>query len=264
MNRLIATIVLITTGSLSLGAGCAPKTVSSQADSTTSTMGRDSVIMPTPAQMPTDLVQDGEITLNAPATFTTMTVAEVSMLRATTSQQLEAAERAASSGAYLGDPVRVARIVADDSPGVLSYEVGTDLGTAFETDFLVRFQDGGGDVSFEIVGEPSGAGRRMPSMFRADFRISGAADGNSVVLYLGDGGIDPSELGRTDLSPFVPDEFACRIGVRYEPGSITILLNGEIVLEEVARLAGGNATAAILAHPAETAYVLSWTFETLP
>ena len=263
MNRLIATLSLIAIVSMGLGAGCAPKPVSSQ-NTDVPMIGRDSVAFPEPMQMPTDLVRAGEITVDGAARFTTRTVAEVSMLQVQTQMQYESAERALSSGAYLGDPVRVVSIGGDVNPGVIGYDVGTNLGVGFETEFLVRFQDGGGDVTFEIVGEPLQPGRRMPSMFQVNINMRGASGGNSVVLNLGDEGDEPSELGRADLSTFSPDDFAHRIGVRYEPGSITVLFNGEIVLESVARLGGGNATAAILARPAESVYVLSWTFETLP
>lgn len=262
MNRLIATLALITIGSLGLGAGCAPKPVSSQ-NTGDPLVGRDSVILPEVTPMPTDLVRAGEISVDGAAAFATMTVAELALLQAQTQRQYDSAERVLASGAYLGDPVRVVRIRGDEHPGVLGYDAGADLGTGFETEYLVRFQDGGGDVVFEIVGEPIQPGRRMPSMFRVEFHMQGGVDGNSVVLNLGDEGAALSELGRADLPPFTPDDFAHRIGVRYEPGSITVLHNGEVVLEAVARLGGENATAAILAHPAESVYVLSWTFEPL-
>ena len=263
MNRLIATLALIAIGSIGLGAGCAPKPVSSQ-NSGEPVMGRDSVIFPEVPPMPTDLVRAGEITVDGAATFATMTVAGLALLQAQTQRQYDSAERALASGAYLGDAVRVVSISADEFSGVIGYDVGTDLGVGFETEFLVRFEDGGGDVVFQIVGEPLQAGRRMPSMFRVEFHMLGGGDGNSVVLSLGNEGAALSELGRADLPTFAPDDFAHRIGVRYEPGNITVLLNGEVVLEAVARLGGGYATAAILAHPAGSAYVLSWTFEMLP
>lgn len=263
MNRLIATLTLIVMGSMGLGAGCAPKPVSSQ-NTGDPLVGRDSVILPEVSPMPTDLIRAGDITVDGAATFSTMTVAELTLLQVQTQRQYDSAERALASGAYLGDAVRVVSISADEHPGVIRYDVGMDLGVGFETEYVVRFQDGGGDVVFEIVGEPLQAGRRMPSMFRVEFYMQGGADGNSVVLNLGDEGAALSELGRADLPAFPPDDYAHRISVRYEPGSITVLHSGEVILEAVARLGGGHATAAILAHPSESAYVLSWTFEPLP
>lgn len=263
MNRLLSTLALISIGSLGLGAGCAPKPVSSQSD-TENGMGRDSVVVPGVGEMPNDLVRTGDITLNAPALFVDVSVAELMMLQATTLEQVASAEAAISSGAYLGNPVRVVRVTNDDSQGVISNDVETDLGTSFQTEFVVRFQEAGGDVAFEVVGEPMQAGRRMPSMFRVMFSLEGGDAVNGVVVVLGDEGAEPSEQGWVELPGFSPDEYAHRIGIRYEPGLITVEMNGEIVLEEVARLGGGNATAAILARPAETAYVLSWTFETQP
>lgn len=263
MNRLVTAFVLIATGSLSLGAGCTPKQVSSQSDSDPA-VGRDSVVTPGVSDMPTDLIRAGGITLDGAASFVELPVADVMMLQATTPQQIEAAERALNSGAYLGDPVRVVHMVSDDSQGVIGFDTGTDLGTSFETEFAIRFQDAGGDIAFEIVGEPTQTGRRMPSMFRVLMSLEGPDAASGVAIELGDEGADPSNLGWVDLPSFSPDDYAHRIGIHYEPGSITVLFDGEVVLEEVARLGGGNATAAILARPTETAYLLSWTFEPLP
>lgn len=263
MNRLITTFVLIATGSLSLGAGCTPKQVSSQSDSNP-TVGRDSVVAPAVGDMPTDLIRTGDITVDGAASFAELSVAEVMMLQATTPEQIESAEHAINSGAYLGDPIRVVHVVNDDSKGLIGYDVGADLGISFETEFVVRFEEAGGDIAFEIAGEPTEPGRRMPSMFRVMISLEGPDAASGVAILLGDEGADPSDLGWADLPNLSPAEYGHRIGIRYEPGSIAVLFDGEVVLEEVARLGGGNATAAILAHPAEAVYVLSWVFDTLP
>ncbi len=262
MNCLFAMLALIVLGAFGLGAGCAPKPVSSQATADP-VGGRDSVIIPGIANMPTDLISEGDISVVGAAAFEMVSVAELSMLRATTREELEAAERATTSGAYLGDESRVVRVNGQEDRGVIGYAVGNGVGVGFETEFVFRFQDGGGDVGFEIAGEPAQPGRRMPSLLRVELSLKGNA-GNALVVFLGDEGSFPSELARAVLPPFPPNEYAHRVGVRYVPGIVSVSLDGDTVLEAEALLGGGDASAAILAHPVESAYVLSWTFETLP
>lgn len=263
MNRLVAVLAAIAVTSISLGAGCTPKEVASQSNEQGGP-ARDSVVVPGVGHVPTDLIRHGELSVGGAASFEMMTVAEVTLRLATSREQAAAADRAVNSGAYLGDSLRVVHVSGQQDQGVIGYAVGSDVGTGFETEYVVHFGEGGGETTFEIVGEPLQPGRRMPSMFRVVLSLGKNGGDNGIVLMLGDEGASPSELGRVSLPDVAPGTHAYRIGIRYVPGSITVLLNGRVVLEEVARLGGGSASAAILARPAESAYVLSWTFETLP
>ena len=74
-----------------------------------------------------------------------------------------------------------------------------------------------------------------------------------------------SELARAPLPDDVnPQAFAQHVGIRYAPGTVTVLLDGEPVAEGAARLFSGTAEAVITARPAPdaSAYLLQWTFST--
>ena len=250
---------------LLLGAGCAPKPMNS-ADNETEPpgpIGDRAEIVGEPVAMP-DLVRDGEVALDGAAEPTSLSVAEWMQMAATTPAEHDAAERMASSGAYLGDPISVIQMQPGEEEGTVRYATNQPMGDAFETEWLHRFAEGGGQLDFVIGGPSAGGGRAMPSELRVRFSLGQNGLTNHVIVFLGDGSGPMSELARAELpSDLDPAAFAHRFGIHYEPGTVTVLLNGEPLLEATARLGGGPAEATITTRSTRggRAYLLRWTFD---
>ncbi|NNF59540.1 MAG: hypothetical protein HKN04_14990 [Rhodothermaceae bacterium] len=266
MLRLVSLLSLLSVVAVVLGAGCAPKPMDT-ADAESETpgpMGDRVEIIGDPVAMP-DLVRDGEVALDGAAAWDALSVAEWMQMAATTPVEMDAAERMISSGAYLGDPLPIVQMQPGEEAGTARYTTGQSVGDAFETEFLHRFADGGGRLDFIFSGPGAGGGRAMPSELRVRFSLGQPGLTNHVIAFLGDGSGPMSELARIelpeDLSAYA---FAHRFGVRYVPGTVTVLLDGELVLEATARLGGEVAEASLMAEAEGEgrAYLLRWTFDT--
>jgi hypothetical protein len=247
---------------LVLVAGCARPTPSDA--QTSDGMVVDSVFVPGAVNAEEDLVQSGALALADGAAWETVPLAEWAVLAATTPGEREAAERAAGSGAFLGDPVRMVRLQpAGELIGQARYETGVPMGTAFETEVLHRFEGPGGRLELRFTGEAAGAGRAMPAQMMVSFTFPAGAPGR-VVVYLGELDNYPSEVASAALPAGLDvSALAHRYGVRYEPGLVVVLLDGETVAEAAVRLGGGPMTAAVRAYApgGARALLLRWLFE---
>ncbi|MDX1438647.1 MAG: hypothetical protein R3284_01975 [Rubricoccaceae bacterium] len=240
-------------GGLLLGAGCA----SSQepANEEDPGLARDSVIHPEPTP-DSSLIAVDHLELTNGARLEEITVGQMGLLQAENATQFERARELLQSGAYLGDPVQI--VLLDEDSSAASYTPGRSVDAAFESEILFRIEEGG-TISFVVAGTPVQAGRRMPSMLRVDVRLD--SDGGEVVTFVGDAGRgDPSELTRAQLTD-VSFEFAHRLGITYSPGTLSVQLDGRIVAEATARIAGSDAVATLESHGTALVQILSWKFQ---
>jgi hypothetical protein len=255
MSHLAHAALLTALGAAGLGAGCA---TTAPTDAQTP-MTVDSVMVAGANDLQEDLVQTGRLELADGAAWATMPLAEWMALAAATPEERQAAE----SGMYLGDEVRAVRLQpAGELLGQARHETDVPVGTAFETEVLHRFTGASGRLDLTFTGEAATEGRVMPAEMMASFRFDG--DGARVVVYLGELDNYPSEVAAADLpSELDVASFAHRYGVRYEPGRVEVLLDGEPVAEAAVRLGGGPMTLAIRAAAGQgaDAYLLRWTFD---
>ena len=248
-----------------LGAGCGRSSNRSvQPAAGGQSVRLDSVVAAGFAPTSEDLLATGAVTLGGGAQWDTLTTAGWMRLAAQSMVERGAARRADSTGAYLGDSVRVARLQPGDEPGTARVETEFPLGTPFETEMLHRFIGSDENVEILVEGAPAGRGRQMPSNVLVSFSLHRSMLNNVVTVRLGSIGGMPSEVANEVLPPtFQPDRLAHRLGVRYEPGRVVALLNGEPVAQATARLGGGPMTITVTSNADDRAraYLLRWTLD---
>lgn len=256
MRTLLSQLLLMVFGTAALGAGCTPRPAQAPEDDGP-LAGRDSVIHVDPGPQPTDMLTEQRTALSGGAAYDTLTVGELGVAAATNETEREAAERALGSGAYLGDPVPVVRFTSEG--GAARAELDANLGAPFESDFFVRFdQAQGGVVDVVVEGEAVTGGRAMPSVLGIEFDLR--AERPSVAITLNRPGGIASEIARAHLPGALADDLAVQFGIRYVPGTVSVVVNGEQVLEAVGRLGGGPASAT-LRLTGGSATLLRWTLE---
>ncbi len=258
MSLLFRSALLAASGASVLGAGCVTATTGDA--QTPDSAQVDSVMVPGIATSGDDLIGRRAPTLSGGARWETVSTAEWTTLAATTDAERQAAERTSASGAFLGDPVPVVLVPPGAEAGQAAYTPDVPVGTTFETEVLVRFEGEGARLDFRFEGEGAGEGRAMPPAFAVSFRLSERA----VVLLAGDLDAYPSELARAPFPALDGVSLAHRFGVRYEPGRVVALLDGEAVAEAALRVGGGPMTASVHFTAAEGVHLLRWDFEAQP
>jgi hypothetical protein len=233
-----------------LGGGCGPRP--DAAGSRPGSAG-DVVLDAEPAGDP-DRVADGSLVLDGPARYETVTVGQAALLRAENAEQRAAAERALASGMHLGDPYRLLRLAPE--PGraaVAASPRAVPVGTPITAELLVRLDGTGPAPILRFEHAPTDPPEIAPTERRAPaavgFELLPSADGRGydrARLLLG-GGRSWSEQEAIAVPSLDWRGRALRVGIALETDRVSLVVDGDAVLEQEVYVAGPSGAPRLMA-----------------